>query len=94
MLSRKGLIVAACQMRDLANDGDVVLVDPVAPFVDGRLYAIRSEEYNQTIAARQVFDMGRRWKLMAGDGSTVDVHKNRSELLGRIRWCIPQIREY
>ena len=68
-------------------------MDPDAGFVDGRIYAVQPEEYNQTIAACRVYDMGRRYKLVSGDGSVVDVLKSRTTLLGRIRWSVPQIRE-
>lgn len=75
-------------------DGDIVLVDPDTGFVDGKIFAVRSEEYNQTIAARRVYDMGRRYKLVSGDGSVVDVLKTKTRLWGRIRWSVPSIREH
>lgn len=68
-------------------DGDIVVVDPDAGLVDGRIYAVRSEENNQTIAARKVYTAGpRRYKLVSGDGSVVEVEASKTELLGRIRW--------
>lgn len=75
-------------------DGDIVVVDPDAGFVEGRIYAVQSEENHQTIAARRVYDMGRRYKLVSGDGSAIDVLKSRTTLLGRIRWSVPNIREH
>ena len=64
-----------------------MVVDPDAPFVDGKIYAVRSEEHNQTIAARKVYEVGSRgYKLVSSDGSVVEVRKSRTELLGRIRW--------
>ena len=68
-------------------DGDLVVVDPDAPFVDGKIYAVRSEENNQTIAARKVYEAGRRvYKLVSGDGEVTEVQRSRTTLLGRIRW--------
>ena len=80
-------IMGSSLIGDLIFDGDIVVVDPDAPFVDGKIYAVRSEEYNQTIAARKVYEVGRRsYKLVSSDGSVVEVRKSRTELLGRIRW--------
>ena len=74
-------------LSDGISDGDIVVVDPDAGFVDGRIYAVRSDENNQTIAARRVYSVGRRkFKLVSGDGSVVEVDRNKTDLLGRIRW--------
>ena len=52
-------------------DGDCLILDSDHNvIVDGRLYAVRSKEHNQTMAARKVFNVGRRrLKLVSGDGS-------------------------
>lgn len=77
--------------NSLASDGIfdeyLVVVDPEAGFVDGKIYAVRSEENHQTIAARHVYSVGRRkFKLVSSDGSVLEVDRNKTELLGRIRW--------
>ena len=72
---------------DWIYDGDVVVVDPDAPFEDGKIYAVRSEEHNQMVAARKVYEAGRRvYKLVSGDGEVTEVQRSRTTLLGRIRW--------
>ena len=74
-------------VSDWIYDGDVVVVDPDAPFVDGKIYAVRSEENHQMIAARKVYAAGRRvYKLVSGDGEVTEVQRARTTLLGRIRW--------
>ena len=67
-------------------DGDIVILDPDQKTVeDGRLYAIRSEEYNQTTAARKVYIVGsRRLKLVSGNGDVVEVDRSRTVIEGRI----------
>ena len=67
-------------------DGDIVILDPDdKELVDGRLYVVRSEEYNQTMAARKVFTVGRRrLKLVSGDGHVVEVERSRTVIEGRI----------
>ena len=68
-------------------DGDILVVDPDAPLVDGRIYAVRSEAHNQAIAARHVYVMGRRrLKIVSGDGEVIEVERSRTDILGRVRW--------
>ena len=68
-------------------DGDILVVDPDAPMVDGRIYAVRSEAHNQAIAARHVYIMNRRrLKIVSGDGEIVEVDRSRTDILGRVRW--------
>ena len=71
------------------NDGDILILDPDAPqregIIDGKLYAVRSEEHNQTMAARRVFTVGRRrLKLVSGDGQVTEVERSRTTIEGRI----------
>ena len=74
-------------MSDGILDGSIVIVDPEAPFVDGGIYAVRSEAHNQTVTARHVYTVGRlRYKLVSGDGQIDEVLKSETEILGRIRW--------
>ena len=67
-------------------DGDIVILDPDDKDIeDGKLYAVRSEEHNQTMAARKVFTVGRRrLKLVSGDGEVVEVARSRTVIEGRI----------
>ena len=67
-------------------DGDIVIVDPDQKTIeDGRLYAVRSEEYNQTTAARRVYTVGRRrLKLVSGTGDVAEVDRSRTVIEGRI----------
>jgi SOS-response transcriptional repressor LexA len=68
-------------------DGDIVVVDPDAHLIEGLIYAVRSEAHNQSIAARHVYDVGRRrLKLVSGDGEVVEVERSRTDILGRVRW--------
>jgi len=68
-------------------DGDIVVVDPDAAFQEGKIFAVRSVENNQTVAARKVYTVGRRrYKLVSGDGDVLEVLRSETELLGRIRW--------
>ena len=76
-------------MADGIVEGDIVIVDPDAPFVDGKIYAVRSEAHNQTVTARHVYIMSRRrYKLVSGDGEIDEVERSRTEILGRIRWSM------
>ena len=52
-------------------DGDLVIVDPQATFMDGKIYAVRID--SQEIAARKVYTAGsRRFKLVSGDGDAAE----------------------
>ena len=76
-------------LSDGIAEGDIVIVDPEAPFVDGKIYAVRSEEHNETVTARHVYLVGtRRYKLVSGDGEITEVQKSRADILGRIRWSM------
>jgi repressor LexA len=48
------------------NDGSIVVVDPDAPFVDGKIYAVRLD--GGQVAARRVIEAGSVLKLVTGDG--------------------------
>ena len=63
-----------------------MVIDPdQTEVVDGRLYAVRSEENNQTMAARRVYLVGRRkLKLVSGNGDVVEVERSRTVIEGRI----------
>ena len=41
-------------VSDWIYEGGVVVVDHDSTFVDGKIYAVRSEEHNHMIAARKV----------------------------------------
>lgn len=75
-------------LADGISEGDTVIVDPGAAFVDGKIYAVRSEAHNQTVTARHVFIMSSRYKLVSGDGEIDEVEVSRAEILGRIRWSM------
>ena len=62
-----------------------MVVDPDAHLIEGRIYAVRSEAHNQSIAARHVYEMGRRrLKLVSGDGEVVEVERSRTDILVRV----------
>mgnify|MGYP001566293566 FL=1 len=72
---------------DWIYEGDVVVVDPGAAFVEGKIYAVRSEEGQPMVTARRVYTAGRgRLKLVSGDGAIDDVARDKVTLIGRIRW--------
>ena len=81
--------------NSLASDGifdaDIVIVDPQAPFVDGKIYAVRID--SQEVAARKVYSAGsRKLKLVSGDGDVTEVTRNAATLIGRIRWSFREHR--
>ncbi len=81
-------------LRDGINDGDTLIIDPDAtrPFVEGRIYFVRSVAHHQTVAARRVYLAGPdRLKLVSGDGQITEVNRDEVDLLGRVRWAF---REY
>ena len=81
-------------LRDGINDGDTLIIDPDAtrPFVEGRIYFVRSVAHHQTVAARRVYLAGPdRLKLVSGDGQITEVNRDEVDLLGRVRWTF---REY
>ena len=66
------------------SEGAIVVVDPEAPFLDGKIYAVRLD--GGEVAARRLFDAGRNFKLVTGDGQ-VDEHPKRTVgIIGRVRW--------
>jgi len=65
-------------------DGAMVVVDPDAPVEDGRIYAIRRE--GGEIAARRLFIVGRRFKVVSGDGEVLELTRSQITVIGRIRW--------
>ena len=65
-------------------EGAIVVVDPDAEFLDGKIYAVRLD--GGEVAARRLFDSGRNFKLVTGDGQ-VDEHPKRAvAIIGRVRW--------
>lgn len=76
-------------LSDGIIEGDIVIVDPDAPFVDGKIYAVRSGGQNETVTALHVYIMTRRrYKLVSGEGEITEVDRNRTQILGRIRWSM------
>ena len=65
-------------------DGAMVVVDPDAPVEDGKIYAIRRE--GGEIAARRLFIVGRRFKVVSGDGDVLELTRSQVTVIGRIRW--------
>ena len=65
-------------------DGAMVVVDPDAPVEDGKIYAIRRD--GGEIAARRLFIVGRRFKVVTGDGDVVELTRSQVTVIGRIRW--------
>ena len=64
------------------------VVDPGSTqIIDGKIYAVQSEEHNQTVTARHVYVMTRnKLKLVSGDGEITEVDRRRTKIIGRIRW--------
>ncbi len=76
-------------LREGISDGDTLIVDPDPdlPFVEGRIYVVRSAAHHQTIAARRVYLAGPdRLKLVTGDGQITEVNRDEVDFLGRVRW--------
>ena len=65
-------------------DGAMVVVDPDALIEDGKIYAIRRE--GGEIAARKLFIVGRRYKVVSGDGDILELTRSQVTVIGRIRW--------
>jgi len=65
-------------------DGAMVVVDPDAPVEDGKIYAIRRD--GGEIAARRLFIIGRRFKVVSGDGDVLELTRSQVTVIGRIRW--------
>ena len=47
-------VTGSSLVSDWIYEGGVVVVDHDSTFVDGKIYAVRSEEHNHMIAARKV----------------------------------------
>ena len=65
-------------------DGAMVVIDPDAPVEDGKIYAIRRD--GGEIAARRLFIVGRRFKVVSGDGDVLELTRSQVTVIGRIRW--------
>lgn len=65
-------------------EGAIVVVDPDAKFIDGKIYAVSVD--SAEIAARRVYDSGPLLKLVTGDGRVDEFPKDRVSIIGRIRW--------
>ena len=65
-------------------DGAMVVVDPDAPVEDGKIYAIRRD--GGEIAASRLFIIGRRFKVVSGDGDVLELTRSQVTVIGRIRW--------
>jgi repressor LexA len=66
------------------NDGSIVVVDPDAPFVDGKIYAVRLD--GGQVAARRVIEAGPVLKLVTGDGEVSEYPRLAVAIIGRVRW--------
>ena len=65
-------------------EGAVVVVDPDAEFVDGKIYAVRVD--GGEVAARRMFDAGPVLKLVTGDGHVDEYPRSQVNIIGRVRW--------
>ena len=65
-------------------EGAIVVVDPDAPFVDGRIYAVMID--GGEVAARRIFETGDQLKLVTGEGAVDEYPKARVTIIGRVRW--------
>ena len=65
-------------------EGAIVVVDPDAGFIDGKIYAVMVD--GGEVAARRVFEAGPSMKLMTGDGRVDEYARDRVNILGRVRW--------
>ena len=68
------------------SEGAIVVVDPDAPFLDGKIYAVRLD--GGEVAARRLFDAGRNFKLVTGDGQVDEYPKRSVSIIGRVRWSL------
>jgi repressor LexA len=66
------------------NDGSIVVVDPDAPFVDGKIYAVQLD--GGQVAARRVIEAGPVLKLVTGDGEISEYPRLAVAIIGRVRW--------
>ena len=67
-------------------EGAIVVVDPDAPYSDGKIYAVRLD--GGEVAARRLFDAGRNFKLVTGDGQVDEYPKRSVSIIGRVRWSL------
>jgi len=82
-----GLVMSADWFSEELIKGDVVLVDPDAPFVDGELYVV--EVLDQQMV-RRVHKNSRRYQLLF-DGGVIEVDCAEVKFLGRV---IGRVREH
>ena len=68
-------------------DGIIVVVDPDAAFVDGKIYAVTVDG---EVAARRVFAVGEQLKIVTGDGSEDEYPRSRVGVIGRVRWSLKE----
>ena len=65
-------------------EGAIVVVDPDASFLDGKIYAVMVN--GEEVAARRIFQMGEQLKLVTGDGQVDEYSKDQVNIIGRVRW--------
>ena len=65
-------------------EGAIVVVDPDAQFIDGKIYAVMLD--GGEVAARRIFQMGEQLKLVTGDGRVDEYPKRSVTIIGRVRW--------
>jgi SOS-response transcriptional repressor LexA len=68
---------------DGLHRGDVVAVDPKGQIIDGKIYAIRCPDTNETVA-RHMKRINGKVHLSSSDGVHEDIELDQVEVLGRI----------
>ncbi len=77
-----GLRVAGNSLSgDGINKGDIVAVDPEAPIIDGKIYALRIEN---EVVARHMTRINGTVRLSSSNGEYKDIELSHVEILGRI----------
>jgi len=66
---------------DNIQDGDLLVVDEWAEFVNGRICILRLEN---EVVARHCYLEGNRMRLIASSGQYQDIEANQVEILGRV----------
>lgn len=69
------------------RQGSMVIVDPDAPFVDGKLYPVRIDGEERP-CIRQIFREPRAYRIVDSEGATVTREVRQVEILGRIIWSM------
>ena len=59
-----------------------------ASIVDGKIYVVMVDGVE--VAARRIFEMGRYFKSVAGDGEVNQYSKSAVAIIGRVRWSFQE----